>query len=135
MAPFQSAYRSHHSTETALLRIQNDLLLAIDGQKVSALILLDLSDVFGTIDHQILLERLSSFYGISGLALDLLSSYLSDRTQAVSINSHNTPYSSVHTNVPHGSVLGPLLFSLYISPMSRILENSSVSYHLYADDT
>ena len=73
---FQSAYRSFHSTETALLRIQNDLLLACNQQKVSALVLLDLSAAFDTIDHQILLTRLSSTYGITGSACSLISSYL-----------------------------------------------------------
>ena len=135
IARFQSAYRPFHSTETALLRIQNDLLLATNEKKVSALILLDLSAAFDTIDHQILLDRLSSFYGITGSALDLLSSYLMNRTQSVNIDSFLTPKSPVPTGVPQGSVLGPLLFSLYTSPLSSILDRSPVSYHLYADDT
>src|SRR6059036_3485655 len=78
LCPLQSAYRKFHSTETALLRIYNDLLLASDRRKVTALVLLDLSSAFDTIDHQILLDRLASFYGFSGLALSLLRSYLSD---------------------------------------------------------
>ena len=73
ICPFQSAYRKFHSTETALLRIQNDLLLASNQQKVSALVLLDLSAAFDTIDHQILLTRLSSTFGFSDTALSLLS--------------------------------------------------------------
>ena len=72
ICPFQSAYRKFHSTETALLRIQNDLLLAIDKRKLSALVLLDLSAAFDTIDHGILLERLSSSFGITGSALSPL---------------------------------------------------------------
>src|SRR5258708_14702513 len=88
LSPFQSAYRPFHSTETALLRIQNDLLLAMDNRKVSALILLDLSSAFDTIDHNILLSRLSSYFGISGLALKLLTPYLQNRTQTVCINSN-----------------------------------------------
>ena len=74
----QSAYRQFHSTETALLHIQNDLLLAIYKQKVSALVLLDLSAAFGMIDHKILLSRLSSFYCLSNTALNLIASYLLD---------------------------------------------------------
>ena len=93
------------------------------------------SAAFDTIDHQILLARLSSFYGISGSALTLISSYLSNRTQSVSINSIFSSPSPVLTGVPQGSVLGPLLFSLYTSPISLTLSNSTVSYHLYADDT
>jgi len=135
ICPFQSAYRKFHSTETALLRIQNDLLLAMNKQKLSALVLLDLSAAFDTIDHNILLARLSSTFGISGSALSLLSSYLLDRSQSVSINSHCTPPSPMETGVPQGSVLGPLLFCLYTTPLSYIFSNSSVSFHLYADDT
>ena len=135
ITPFQSAYRQFHSTETALLRIQNDLLLAINKQKVSALVLLDLSAAFDTIDHKILLSRLSSFYGLSSTALNLIASYLLNRTQSVSIESHSTPPSSIFTGIPQGSVLGPLLFSLYTSPVSQIFTKASISYHLYADDT
>ena len=135
ITPFQSAYRQFHSTETALLRIQNDLLLAINKQKVSALVLLDLSAAFDTIDHKILLSRLSSFYGLSSTALNLIASYLLNRTQSVSIQSHSTPPSSIFTGIPQGSVLGPLLFSLYTSPVSQIFTKAMISYHLYADDT
>ena len=135
ITPFLSAYRQFHSTETALLRIQNDLLLAINKQKVSALVLLDLSAAFDTIDHKILLSRLSSFYGLSNTALNLIAFYLLDRTQSVSIQSHSTPPSAIFTGIPQGSVLGPLLFSLYTSPISQIFTKASISYHLYADDT
>ena len=135
ITPFQSAYRPFHSTETALLRIQNDLLLACNQQKVSALVLLDLSAAFDTIDHQILLTRLSSTYGITGSALSLISSYLLNRLQRIVINNHTSPSTPIATGVPQGSVLGPLLFSLYTSPLSQIFSDSSVSFHLYADDT
>jgi len=135
MTPFQSAYKRLHSTETALLRIHNDLLTATNQQKVSALILLDLSAAFDTIDHSILLHRLSSFYGIAGTAHNLLSSYLSSRTQSVSIDSSTTKHSPVPTGVPQGSVVGPLLFSLYTSPFSHIFSSTPVNFHLYADDT
>src|SRR6478609_6852280 len=87
LCPFQSAYRRFHSTETALIRIHNDLALAINQQKVSALVLLDLSAAFDTIDHHILIQRLTSTFGISGSALSLLSSYLVNRSQFVSIGS------------------------------------------------
>ena len=135
ICPFQSAYRKFHSTETALLRIQNDLLLAIDQRKLSALVLLDLSAAFDTIDHSILLARLSSTFGITGSALSLLTSYLTDRSQSVSIDCHSTPPSPMNTGVPQGSVLGPLLFTLYTTPLSYLFSTTPISYHLYADDT
>ena len=135
MFTFQSDYRKFHSTETALLRIQNDLLLATNKQQLSALVLLDLSVVFDTIDHNILLDRLSRTFGITGNVLSLLSSYLQNRSQSVSINSNLSNPSPLDTGVPQGSVLRPLLFSLYITPLSFLLKNTPVSFHLYADDT
>src|SRR6187399_158774 len=135
ICPFQSAYRKFHSTETALLRIQNDLLLASNQQKVSALVLLDLSAAFDTIDHQILLSRLSSIFGFSDTALSLIKSYLTDRSQYVTIGDHRSSPVPITTGVPQGSVLDPLLFTLYTTPIGEILSNRSVSFHLYADDT
>jgi hypothetical protein len=135
LSQFQSAYRKFHSVETALVRIQNDLLTAIDKKQVTALVLLDLSAAFDTLDHKILLSRLTSNFGISHSALDLLTSYLTDRTQSVTINSHTTAPSGLCTGVPQGSVLGPLLFSLYTTPLSYLLTDSKMPFHLYADDT
>jgi hypothetical protein len=135
LSPFQSAYRKFHSVETALLRIQNDLLLAMEKRQVSALILLDLSAAFDTIDHNILLTRLSSTFGICGSALQFLTSYISDRTQFVCIDSHSSDQVPLSTGVPQGSVLGPLLFTLYTTPISYLLTDLDMSFHLYADDT
>jgi hypothetical protein len=135
LSPFQSAYRKFHSVETALLRIQNDLLLAIEKCQITALILLDLSAAFDTIDHDILLTRLTSTFGICGPTLEILTSYLQNRTQFVIVNSLSSETAHLTTGVPQGSVLGPLLFSLYTTPLSHLLDDSSVSFHLYADDT
>src|SRR6476661_4861811 len=107
-----------HSTETALLRIHNDLARAINQQKVSALVLLDLLAAFDTIDPRILIQRLTSTFGVSGPALSFLSSYLLNRSQFVSINSSCSAPSTLHTGVPQGSVLGPLLFTLLFSAIS-----------------
>ena len=133
--PLQSAYRAGHSTETALVKIVNDLLLALDQGKISLLTLLDLSAAFDTIDHGILLDRLQSVFGVRGSALNWFTSYLSRRTQTVSINSASSDPALVHFGVPQGSVLGPVLFVLYTSPLSDIIDSHSVLHHSFADDT
>ena len=132
---FQSAYRKLHSTETALLRIHNDLNLAMNSQQVSALVLLDLSAAFDTIDHDILSNRLQTCFGISDAAFALLSSYLSCRSQSVIIGQEHSSEIPLLRGVPQGSVLGPLLFSLYTTPLSYVLEDASIQFHFYADDT
>ena len=133
--PFQSAYRQFHSTETALLHILNDLLLATDSGKVSLLTLLDLSSAFDTIDHTILLKRLHHTFGISDVALSWFTSYLSDRKQTVLINNTHSKPTLLTCGVPQGSVLGPVLFTLYTSPLSSIIKSHSIKHHSYADDT
>ena len=81
--PLQSAYRDKHSTETALIKIQNDILSALDAGSSAILLMLDLSSAFDTIDHDILLSRLCNVYGITGDALDWFRSYLTGRIQHV----------------------------------------------------
>ena len=133
--PFQSAYRSGHSTETALLKIVNDLLLSLDDGNVTLLTLLDLSAAFDTIDHAILLQRLQHDFGIQDIALDWFSSYLTGRTQSVTIQNHTSDPDPIAFGVPQGSVLGPVLFVLYTTPLSTIIAKHSVLYHSYADDS
>ena len=132
---FQSAYRIFHSTETTLLKIHNDLILAMDRGEVTSFILLDLSAAFDTVDHSILLTRLQNWFGLDGLSLAWFTSYLSSRSQAVSINDSISAFSSLSCGVPQGSVLGPLLFTLYTTPLCSVISKNSLKYHLYADDT
>ena len=132
---FQSAYRIFHSTETTLLKIHNDLILAMDRGVVTSLILLDLSAAFDTVDHSILLTRLQNWFGLDGLLLNWFTSYLSSRSQAVSINDSISAFSTLSCGVPQGSVLGPLLFTLYTTPLGSVISKNSLKYHLYADDT
>ena len=132
----QSAYKSGHSTETALLTIHDDIACNMAQGKVTALTLLDLSAAFDTIDHKLLLERLSKWFGFSGEVLDWFKSYLENRKQAVKIGNVVSNNRTLTTGVPQGSVLGPLLFSLYTVPLSReIASFKGIDHHLYADDT
>ena len=111
--PQQSAYRKHHSTETALIKIQSDILQALESGRVAALVLLDMSAAFDTIDHSILTERLHKSFGISGDALTWMISYLRQRNQQVVIGTTPSDDVKIEFGVPQGSVLGPKLYSLY----------------------
>jgi hypothetical protein len=134
-SPLQSAYRKKHSTETALLKILDDLYRIVDSKRAAVLIGLDLSAAFDTIDHSILVKRLGSMFGITGMAQRWVQSYLSSRTQYVKVGSEQSLSTPVTVGVPQGSVLGPFLFSVYISPISDIISSYGVQYHQYADDT
>ena len=132
---YQSAYKKFHSVETALLKVQNDILLAIDKQSAVILVLLDLSAAFDTVDHAILLERLSSRYAINGMALQWFQSYLSNRYFRVKVQGHTSLRHPLQCGVPQGSILGPILFLLYTSPLGDIVRKYNINFHLYADDT
>ena len=134
LSKYQSAYREFHSTETALCRIHNDLATSACRGKASLLGLLDLSAAFDTIDHDLLLEDLSSC-GVRGDALRLLQSYLGERFQRVAVGRAESEPRPLRFGVPQGSVLGPVLFILYTSSLADLLEAHGVSYHFYADDT
>ena len=131
----QSAYRKNHSTETALLHVLENLLVQTDNKMVSILALLDLSAAFDTLDHQILLTRLQITFGIEGTVLEWFSSYLCDRTQSVLIDDSQSNSVTLKYGVPQGSVLGPILFTLYTQPLSDILQHFDCEYQKYADDT
>ena len=111
------------------------LLCPIDNQKSVVLVLLDLSAAFDTVDHSLVLARLSTRFGICDQTLDWFRSYLSDRTQYVRIQDVSSDVHALPYGVSQGSVLGPLLYSLYISPLGDIARSHGLSYHFYADDT
>ena len=132
---FQSAYRKGHSTETALLRVRNDILMNMNRQHVTLLVLLDLSAAFDTIDHDVLLNRLKSTLGFGGNALAWFHSYLSDRFQHVVIANARSNRFDLKFGVPQGSCLGPLLFSIYTCRLFEIVSQHLPQVHCYADDT
>ena len=133
---YQSAYTKFHSTESTLLSVHDHIIKSTSKRQLTALCLLDLSAAFDTIDHDILLHRLSNWFGLSNTAHFWFRSYLSSRSFTVSIlDSSSSPIRLLY-GVPQGSVLGPLLFTLYTTPLSHLIaSNSNVSHHLYADDT
>ena len=131
----QSAYRTHHSTETAALKVLADILLAVDNGDLSVLALLDLSAAFNTVDHDILLTRLRVSYGVGGPVLDWFRSYLTGRTECVRRSVSRFTSTTVRFGVPQGSVLGPLLFILYTADLIDVIEARVLHPHLYADDT
>ena len=132
---FQSAYRKYHSTETALLRVTNDILLNMNSQRVTLLVLLDLSSAFDTVDHAILLKRLNTDFGIHGTVLDWYRSYLSGRSQHISLNGAKSDSFDLKCGVPQGSCLGPLLFIMYASKLFEIVRTHLPDAHGFADDT
>ena len=130
----QSAYRKLHSTETASIRVHNDIAIALDQKRSVVLVLLDLSVAFDTVDHCIVLSRLSRRFGIGCTALEWFGLYLGDRTQFVNINGSTSERRVLQFAVPQWSVLGPLLVSLHTSPLSDIASKHELSFHFYADD-
>ena len=122
-------------TETALIKIQSDILQALDNGRVAALVLLDLSAAFDTIDHSILTERLHKSFGISGDALTWIISYLRQRNQQVVIGTTPSDDVTIELGVPQGSVLGPKLYSLYTKPLGDVIRHHQLDMHFYADDT
>src|SRR4029434_10524606 len=131
--PNQSGFKSGHSTETALLSVTEALKTARAAQS-SALVLLDLSAAFDTVNHRILLSILSSM-SISGKAHSWFESYLTGRSFNVSWQGQLSVPHRLTTGVPQGSVMGPLLFAIYTTSLGPIIRSHGFSYHCYADDT
>ena len=134
--PFQSAYRQFHSTETALLRIMNDIFTSIDGKKITILVALDLSAAFDTIDHSALFASNGVYvWYIWTCSFNGYQTYLNGRDQYVKVDDSSSENYKCQIGVPQGSVLGPLLFSLFVAPVSNVVSSFGVNYHQYADDT
>ncbi len=114
-------HSTEHSTESALLKMFNDILLAVDSGKNTVLLLLDLTAAFDTVDHNILLCRLEHLFGIRGIALQWLNSYIRDRSFSVELGKFSSSVAPIICGVPQGSILGPFLFNLYMRPLGDII--------------
>jgi len=125
----QSAYRPGHSTETVLVHLLDSIYHAADHGKATLHFSLDLSAAFDTIDHFLLLRRLSHSFGFTGTAIMWVQSYLTGRSQTVRLGAHCSSCTPCSIGVPQGSVLGPLLFIIYTSPISHIAESHNIQQH------
>ena len=125
----QSAYRKFHFTETALLKVKNDILQSLDQNNVTVLVMLDLTAAFDTIGHKTLLHRLEDMFGIAGKPLEWMTSYLSGRYQTVTIDGKLSEPVLMNFSLPQGSVLGQKFYTMYTTPIAAICKKHGLEYH------
>ena len=127
---YQNGSRPRYSTETAMLRVTNNIAASIDEKKVSLMISFDCSKAFDSVNHMRLLRRLQNV-GVSDIAIKWFKSYLGERKQCVKINYCTSQSKAIHYGVPQGSVLGGLLFCLYVDPILSVI---NCGREMYVDD-
>ena len=132
--PHQSAYREHHSCETAIIKTIDDILQDFAADSFVIMTLLDFSAAFDTVDHNILIDKLEKRFGITETALSWFKSYLNDRTYKVKINNAFSSSQTLKYGVPQGSILGPILYSLNVAEIEDIAKYYKINIHVYADD-
>ena len=132
MFDHQYGFRPKHSTEYAALELIDRIITQLDKDEIPINIYLDISKAFDTIDHIILIDTLK-YYGVHGTNLNLFSSYLDNRKQYTEIDNINSNMLQITTGVPQGSILGPLLFIIYINDFAQA--SKMFNFLIYADDT
>ena len=130
----QFGYKKNHNVETLMLKLVDDILIAVDRNFGVVMLIVDLSAAFDTVDHQLLIKILRDRYMIGGSALNWIKSFLTDRSQRVKIGNSLSDSLAVLFGVPQGSILGPLLFNLYCSTINDAFCSSGFSSMGYADD-
>ena len=130
---YQSAYRANFSCETALVKLMNDLLWSMEHQQITALMAIDLSAAFDTVDHEVLLSVLKVKFGISESALKWFDTYLHPRSCKVNIGATYSEAQELTFSVPQGSCAGPVLYLAYASTLQEIVPDG-IDLHGYADD-
>ena len=128
----QFGFRQQYSTPHALINITENIRKVIDDENMGSGVFVDLQKAFDTVEHQILLAKLNH-YGIRGVSNGLLKSYLSNRNQYVSVNGYESDLAAITCGVPQGSVLGPLVFLLYMNDLNQAIK--FCKFHHFADYT
>ncbi len=128
----QSGFRKIHSTVIVATRVLNDIINAIDSKEYCVALFLDLTKAFDTVDHSILLLRLADL-GFSAKTLKWFENYLSGRKQCVKVDGLSSEFLIVQNGVPQGSILGPILFIIYVNDLCENINDANC--HFYADDT
>ena len=133
MNELQSGFRKSHSCKTAVLKVVDDLTNIADSRQIAALVLIDFTKAFDTVNHDVLIKKLKSRFGFDDCAIDLMKCYLHDRKSVIYSCNEWSDYVSINSGVPQGSILGPLLYCLYVDDITSCFKKLSV--HCYADDT
>ena len=126
------AYRKHHGCDAALLSLTENWKMELDNHKVVGLIMMDLSKAFDKLPHDLLISKLK-VYGADDKTANLIKDYLSNRRQRVKIGSSHSDWQNIEMGVPQGSILGPLLFNIFMNDLAYVIKESTLS--AYADDT